>query len=248
MVPPYRDQMIRCPAKVNFFVINGRNNRSQLQNFTYTPVTGDLRPAELLSKTDRLNFHIPVSDCLAFFLIPAVKVEPLDECQLDSLGHSDIRSLSGLSVNSLATDGGDRHASNVSPTLFHRVNNDLRAHMLTSDPRDDQSVCQQSRADLHHTTNQLHSDRAAALTSADKLHQGPQASNSFEPSTRHSGDQPASVSRGNVGNVPTLRYNQGEPHKKHLHQTVTVNHNAHVSEKVSVKQENLSCVSLEDGE
>lgn len=39
-VPPYRDQSISHPAKVNFFVINGKKKRSQPQHFLYTPVMG----------------------------------------------------------------------------------------------------------------------------------------------------------------------------------------------------------------
>ncbi|XP_068171786.1 nuclear factor of activated T-cells, cytoplasmic 2 isoform X2 [Antennarius striatus] len=36
-VPPYRDWNIGQPAKVNFYVVNGRKKRSQPQHFTYTP-------------------------------------------------------------------------------------------------------------------------------------------------------------------------------------------------------------------
>ncbi|KAL0977908.1 hypothetical protein UPYG_G00163070 [Umbra pygmaea] len=37
-IPPYRDHTIYHPAKVNFYVINGRRKRSQMQHFTYTPL------------------------------------------------------------------------------------------------------------------------------------------------------------------------------------------------------------------
>ncbi|KAJ0068318.1 hypothetical protein NL108_004637, partial [Boleophthalmus pectinirostris] len=37
-VPPYRDVRICRPVKVNFYVINGKKNMSQLQHFTYTPL------------------------------------------------------------------------------------------------------------------------------------------------------------------------------------------------------------------
>lgn len=39
-VPPYRDRTISHPAKVNFYVINGKKKRSQPQHFIYTPVIG----------------------------------------------------------------------------------------------------------------------------------------------------------------------------------------------------------------
>lgn len=41
-VPPYRDPTICHPAKVNFYVINGKRKRSQPQHFTYTPLPGTL--------------------------------------------------------------------------------------------------------------------------------------------------------------------------------------------------------------
>lgn len=41
-VPSYRDQTICHPAKVNFYVINGKKKRSQPQHFIYTPVIGSL--------------------------------------------------------------------------------------------------------------------------------------------------------------------------------------------------------------
>uniref|UniRef100_H3DLN9 RHD domain-containing protein n=1 Tax=Tetraodon nigroviridis TaxID=99883 RepID=H3DLN9_TETNG len=52
-VPPYRDRFISHPAKVNFFVINGKKKRSQPQHFLYTPV-----------------------------IVAAIKAEPLDDSQL----------------------------------------------------------------------------------------------------------------------------------------------------------------------
>lgn len=39
-IPPYRDRTICQPAKVNFYVINGKKKRSQPQHFIYTPVIG----------------------------------------------------------------------------------------------------------------------------------------------------------------------------------------------------------------
>ncbi|XP_076870038.1 nuclear factor of activated T-cells, cytoplasmic 2 isoform X2 [Brachyhypopomus gauderio] len=39
-VPPYRDASIYHPAKVNFYVLNGKRKRSQPQHFTYTPLSG----------------------------------------------------------------------------------------------------------------------------------------------------------------------------------------------------------------
>ncbi|XP_028854879.1 nuclear factor of activated T-cells, cytoplasmic 2 isoform X2 [Denticeps clupeoides] len=56
-VPPYRDQNIVRPAKVNFYVLNGRRKRSQPQHFTYTALT-----------------------------VPYIKAEPVDDFQFGQLG------------------------------------------------------------------------------------------------------------------------------------------------------------------
>ncbi|KAJ7999428.1 hypothetical protein DPEC_G00194330 [Dallia pectoralis] len=51
-IPPYRDHTIYQPAKVNFYVINGRRKRSQIHHFTYTPLTASDIKREPLE-----NFH-----------------------------------------------------------------------------------------------------------------------------------------------------------------------------------------------
>lgn len=40
-IPPYRDSNIYHPAKVNFYVLNGKRKPSQPQHFTYMPFPGD---------------------------------------------------------------------------------------------------------------------------------------------------------------------------------------------------------------
>ena len=40
-IPPYQDHSIYQPAKVNFYVLNGKKKHSQPQHFTYTPLAGD---------------------------------------------------------------------------------------------------------------------------------------------------------------------------------------------------------------
>ncbi|KAF4079004.1 hypothetical protein AMELA_G00188090 [Ameiurus melas] len=58
-IPPYRDPNIYHPAKVNFYVLNGKRKRSQPQHFTYMP-----HP------------------------VPLIKAEPVDEYQYGQLGCS----------------------------------------------------------------------------------------------------------------------------------------------------------------
>ncbi|XP_046725821.1 nuclear factor of activated T-cells, cytoplasmic 2 isoform X1 [Silurus meridionalis] len=77
-VPPYRDPTICHPAKVNFYVINGKRKRSQPQHFTYT--------------------HLPVS---------SIKTEPLDEYESGHIGYMMSQTL-GVSPHSyyLSSDNG----------------------------------------------------------------------------------------------------------------------------------------------
>ena len=56
-VPPYRDQTISHPAKVNFYVINGKKKRSQPQHFIYTPVIGTYILISLLKYRRRAVFR-----------------------------------------------------------------------------------------------------------------------------------------------------------------------------------------------
>uniref|UniRef100_A0A673J4J3 Nuclear factor of activated T-cells, cytoplasmic 2-like n=1 Tax=Sinocyclocheilus rhinocerous TaxID=307959 RepID=A0A673J4J3_9TELE len=58
-VPPYRDPSICHPAKVNFYVINGKRKRSQHQHFTYMPLP-----------------------------VPSIKTEPVDEYESGRMGYS----------------------------------------------------------------------------------------------------------------------------------------------------------------
>ncbi|XP_056129815.1 nuclear factor of activated T-cells, cytoplasmic 2-like [Lampris incognitus] len=55
-VPPYRDPTIYHPAKVNFYVINGKKKRSQPQHFTYTPL--------IAVKAEPLDDHFNLYDGL----------------------------------------------------------------------------------------------------------------------------------------------------------------------------------------
>ncbi|XP_062400504.1 nuclear factor of activated T-cells, cytoplasmic 2-like isoform X2 [Sardina pilchardus] len=72
-IPPYRDHAIYRPAKVNFYVLNGRRKRSQPQHFTYTPLT-----------------------------VPFIKTEPVDEFQFGQLGCA-VSQILGMSPSSRHT-------------------------------------------------------------------------------------------------------------------------------------------------
>ncbi|KAI5109052.1 nuclear factor of activated T-cells, cytoplasmic 2-like [Silurus meridionalis] len=69
-IPPYRDPNIYHPAKVNFYVQNGKRKRSQPQHFTYMPLP-----------------------------VPLIKAEPLDEYQYGQLSCS-VSQVLGISPQS----------------------------------------------------------------------------------------------------------------------------------------------------
>ncbi|CAK6971897.1 nuclear factor of activated T-cells%2C cytoplasmic 2 [Scomber scombrus] len=70
-LPSYRETSICHPAKVNFYVINGKRKRSQPQHFTYTPLAS-----------------------------PSIKTEPLDEYEADHIGFAMPQIFQGMSPHS----------------------------------------------------------------------------------------------------------------------------------------------------
>ncbi|XP_044206090.1 nuclear factor of activated T-cells, cytoplasmic 2-like [Thunnus albacares] len=256
-VPPYRDQTICQPAKVNFYVINGKKKRSQPQHFIYTPVRA-IKPEPL--DDYQLNSY-GYSDS-----------QTLSGLSMKSLYHH------------LEQDS-NLQALNVSPTLYHLANVDQRAHVSTPDPLDDQPVYYQPRAStltnspmVYHTANQRYSNcsttflcgspmashptnastsspRVGARAPVGKLDDGLQIGDSFEAClvTRHQGFVQAALP---LGKSPPSRYIQGQAQGKggcrvetgsqHLTQIGRSNHDDRAPEKVTVKQENLSYTYLED--
>ncbi|XP_061894249.1 nuclear factor of activated T-cells, cytoplasmic 2-like [Entelurus aequoreus] len=246
-VPPYRDRTICHAAKVNFYVINGRKKRSEPQHFIYTP------------------------------MISAIKVEPLDERQMNPCAYSDIQPLSGMSVKSLfhwPEHQSELQAIGVSPTRF--LNKD-------EDQQDFQPLFYQSRAGnlinttelLYHPSSQLYYNNCAAvlhgglLTASnpanihalvvplhqgvavkkpqDKLCKGPEVNHAFKAysSTRHQSTVQVVQS---LGKSPPSRLFQSDICEKAPIQTGKVgpNREALTPERLAIKQEDLSCVYLED--
>ncbi|XP_053171734.1 nuclear factor of activated T-cells, cytoplasmic 2 [Scomber japonicus] len=256
-VPPYRDQKICHPAKVNFYVINGKKKRSQPQHFIYTPV--------IAIKAEPLDDY---------------QLNSYGYSDNQSLPGLSMKSL----YHHLEQDN-NLQALNVSSTLYHVANVDHRAHMSTPDPLNDQPLYYQSRAGtfinspmLFQTANQCYSNCSTAFLSGSpmasqpanastssprvtarnpvvKLDEGPQIGDSFEAclATRHQGFVQAALP---LGRSPPSRYIQGqsqgkggcrvEPSSQHLTQIGRVNHDDPGPERVTVKQENLSYTYLED--
>ncbi|KAI3369860.1 hypothetical protein L3Q82_024672 [Scortum barcoo] len=248
-VPPYRDRAITHPAKVNFYVINGKKKRSQPQHFIYTPVIAI--KAEPLDDY-QLNSY-SYSDN-----------QPLSGLSMKSLYHH------------LEQDS-NLQALNVSPALYHLTTVDPRAtRVLPPDPLNNQPVYYHSRANpmLYHTANQHYSNCGTALLSGSqmvshhasvpravvgRLGEGPQVGDSFEAclmSRQQSFVQTALP----LGKSPPSRYIQGqaqvraggraEPGGLTLTQIGSGrgNHEERAPERVTVKQENLRYAYLEDGE
>ncbi|KAK2861825.1 hypothetical protein Q5P01_001358 [Channa striata] len=233
-VPPYRDQNIRQPAKVNFYVINGKKKRSQPQHFIYTPVI-------------------------------AIKAEPLDDYQLNSYGYLDNHSLSGLSLKSVYHQEQDNNLQtlNVSPTLYHLATVDPRACMLTSDH--DQPLYYQTRTAsndprqlinspmMYHTSPlashpvSTPSQCVSARTPVGKVSEGPQVADSFEAClvSRHQSFVQTPLP---LGRSPPSGYIQVQAQAKAGSRVEPCrgNHEEQTTERVTVKQENLSYAYLED--
>lgn len=255
-VPPYRERAIPHPAKVNFYVINGKKKRSQPQHFIYTPV--------IAIKAEPLDdYHL----------------------NSYSYSHNQsVTGLSMKSLYHHLEQDSNLQALNVSPTVYHLTTVDPRAHVLIPDPLDDQPVYYQSRAGplinspvLYHTANQHYSNCGTALlggspmashpasipsqcvsarTPVAKLGEGPQVGDSFEPClmSRHHFMQTALP----LGKSPPSRYIQGqaqgnaggqvEPSGQPLTQMASGrgNHEERAPERVTIKQENLPYAYLED--
>ncbi|XP_008300197.1 nuclear factor of activated T-cells, cytoplasmic 2 [Stegastes partitus] len=253
-VPPYQDRTISQPAKVNFYVINGKKKRSQPQHFIYTPVKAI--KAEPLDDYQLTSYGY-------------LDNQPLSGMSMKSLYHH------------LEHDN-NLQALNVSSTLYHLTTVDPRAHVLT-DPLDDQPVYFQSRAlinnpVLYHTANQHYSNCSPALlggspmvshpasapsqcvsarTPVGKLGEGVQVGDSFEVClvSRHQGFVQTDLP---LGKSPPSRYIQGQIQGKAGNRveaggqpltqigSARGNHEERAPERITVKQENLSYAYLED--
>ncbi|XP_031157885.1 nuclear factor of activated T-cells, cytoplasmic 2 isoform X1 [Sander lucioperca] len=252
-VPPYRNRTISHPAKVNFYVINGKKKRSQPQHFTYTPVIAV--KAEPLDDY-QLNSYI-YSD------------------------NQSLAGLSMKSLYHHLEQESNLQALSVSPTMYHLTTVDPRAHVLIPDPLDDQPVYYQSRAGtlinnpvLYHTADQRYSNCGATLlggsqmashpastpsqcvsarTPVGKVGECPQVGDSFEAClmSRHQSFVQTALP---LGKSPPSRFIQGDVQGKAVSRVEPLtqissgrgNHEEQATEKVTVKQENLRYAYLED--
>ncbi|XP_005807618.2 nuclear factor of activated T-cells, cytoplasmic 2 [Xiphophorus maculatus] len=239
-VPPYRDRNICQPAKVNFYVINGKKKRSQPQHFIYTPVIAikaeprDDYPLDSYNYSD--NHH-------------------LSAISMKSLYHHFEQDINPPTLN-------------ASSALYHLATVDPRSHMLPPDSFEEPAYYQ-SRAGnvvnnpvMYHSANQLYSNYntnhpasgpsqcVSARTPMSKLGEGPQIGDSFEACLvpRHQGFVPP------LGKSPPSRYvqvkagSQIQPVGQPLTQIGSAkgNHDDKAPEKITIKQENLSYAYLED--
>uniref|UniRef100_A0A3Q2T919 Nuclear factor of activated T-cells, cytoplasmic 2-like n=1 Tax=Fundulus heteroclitus TaxID=8078 RepID=A0A3Q2T919_FUNHE len=242
-VPPYRDRNICQPAKVNFYVINGKKKRSQPQHFIYTPVIAikaeplDDYPLDSYSCSD--NLHLSAMSMKSFYHHLEQDIHP--------------------------------PTLNVSSTLYHLGTVDPRGHMPPTDSLDEAAYYQPragnqiSNPVMYHAANQPYGNCGAGLlphhasapsqclsarTPMAKLSEGPQVGDSFEAClvSRHQGFMPP------LGKSPPSRYvqmmsgSQVQPVGQSLAQIGSAkgNHDGKAPEKITIKQENVTYPSLED--
>ncbi|XP_029358969.1 nuclear factor of activated T-cells, cytoplasmic 2 [Echeneis naucrates] len=246
-IPQYRDRTICQPAKVNFYVINGKKKRSQPQHFIYTP----LRAIKAEPVDHYLLNSYGYSDS-----------QPLSSLSMKSLIHH------------LEQDN-NHQTLNVAAAHYHLSTVDPRACMLTPNPQDDQTVYFQSRAGtminnptVYHSADQYYSSCGTTLlgsspvsshpasapsqcvntrTPVGKLSEGRQISESLEACLM-SEQQSFMQTMLPLGQSPPSRLILGQGQGKTVYK-VEPNRGNQVErapEKVTVKQENLSYAYLED--
>lgn len=240
-VPPYRDRNICQPAKVNFYVINGKKKRSQPQHFIYTPVLA-------IKAEPRDDYHLDSYNCLDNHHLSGISMKSFYHHLEQDINHPTSSTLCHLDP---------------------RV--DPRGHMLPPDSFDEPVYYQpradslMSNQVMYHTANQYYSNCSTNLPSHPvsapsqgvsarspmaKLGEAPQVADSFEAclvSRCHGFVTP-------LGKSPPSRYvqvkagSQIQPVGQPLPQIGSAkgNHDDKAPEKITIKQENLSYAYLED--
>ncbi|XP_076603941.1 nuclear factor of activated T-cells, cytoplasmic 2 [Chaetodon auriga] len=251
-VPPYRDRTISQPAKVNFYVINGKKKRSQPQHFIYTPVKAikaePLDDYQLNSygysdnqslTMKSLYHHLEQdSNLQALNISPALyhltTVDPRAHMLTpDPLDDQPVYYPSSTLINSpMLYHSANQHYSNCGTAL-------LCGSPMASHPASSPSQCVSARAPVA------------------KLGEGPHIGDSLEACLmpRHQSFVQKVLP---LGKSPPSRYIQGqaqgkaggrvEPGGERLTQISSGrgNHEERAPERVTVKQENLRYTYLED--
>ncbi|KAM9483717.1 nuclear factor of activated T-cells, cytoplasmic 2 isoform 2-T2 [Clarias gariepinus] len=228
-IPPYRDPNIYHPAKVNFYVLNGKRKRSQPQHFTYVPLPGLL-----------------------------IKAEPVDEYQYGQLGSS-VSQVLGVSAQlchhtaqlptSCCAMPCQVSQRTNSPTLYPPASEyqlhqpsalyQSQVEALSSSPGHYQSP-------LDHTVpgmQSICSAQAPAIVQNPGSHLKPSsyqhiiAGHSYQAGVFSSLDVANQRSFGQRAVTPVQSYNQRQPVEQQR-----------TNSPVRVKQENLDQAYLDDGE
>ncbi|XP_015814734.3 nuclear factor of activated T-cells, cytoplasmic 2 [Nothobranchius furzeri] len=241
-VPPYRDRKICQPAKVNFYVVNGKKKRSQPQHFIYTPVIAI--KAEPLDMYQVNSYSCSKSGMsmksLYHHLEQEINPQPLNVSPtmyhlttVDTRGHMAtpdsfddpiyFQSRAGALINN--------------PVIYHTAN---------------QRYNNSSNAFLSHSAP-IPSQCASARTPMAKPGEGPQVGDSFEAClmSRHQVFGQTSIS---MGRSPPSRYIQvkagsrEEPSGQPFIPVGSANrsHDDKAPDGITIKQENLSYAYLED--
>ncbi|XP_060926628.1 nuclear factor of activated T-cells, cytoplasmic 2-like [Limanda limanda] len=235
-VPPYRDRTICHPAKVNFYVVNGKKNASQPQHFIYTPV--------IAVKAEPLDDY-RLNSC--GYPVPGLSVKPLyhhleQDSHLQALNVSPtLYHLTNMDPRAcvLTPDPLDDQSAYyqsragtliTSPMLYHTVNQHYSScdtTLLNDSPMASYSASTRSQC-------------VGARTPAGKLFEGPHVSDSCLMSRQQT--------MLPLGKSPPTRFTHGPGHGRAVCRVEPGggNHEKWAPEKVTVKQENLSYAYLED--
>ncbi|XP_026163296.1 nuclear factor of activated T-cells, cytoplasmic 2 [Mastacembelus armatus] len=226
-VPPYRDRTIYQPAKVNFYVINGKKKRSQPQHFTYTPLIAikseplddyQLNSYSYSESLQALNapptlYHLTTVDPRACMLTP----EPLDNQPVY------YQSRNSTLINS--------------PLLYHTVNqhySNCGTALLSGSPKASHSAPSPSQC-------------ISVRNPVSKLNDSPQVGEQFEASlvSTHKSFMQTVLP---LGKSSPSRYIQSQAQGKAgcRIEPGRENNEERVPERVTVKQENLNYAYLED--
>nr|XP_061814626.1 nuclear factor of activated T-cells, cytoplasmic 2-like [Nerophis lumbriciformis] len=232
-VPPYRNWTICHPAKVNFYVINGKKKRSELQHFIYTPVI-------------------------------AIKSEPPDEGQVNFCDYSNTQPRSDMPVKSLF----HRLEKERNPQSFSALASDSWDYQPVFYPSSASRLI--SNPEMYCPTNQIYYPNYATTVCSgvlkasssihasvlppngsdikrEKVSQNPQVIQTFQAYSSSKHQNYTQVVRS-LGKSPHSKLVQGDSCGRSLIQTGSdgTDQEAPTQERVTIKQEDLSCVYLED--
>ncbi|CAG5978920.1 unnamed protein product [Menidia menidia] len=240
-VPPYRDCNISQPAKVNFYVINGKKKRSQPQHFIYTPLI-----AIKAEPLDDFLYSFSENQSQSGLSMKALYHHLEQDNNPQALNiSSTMYHLTTVDPRGMVTPEALDESAYYQSQACTLINNPVMYH--TANQR--YSSCSTGFSYPSHTP--CHS--VSARVPAAKMVRSPQAGDSLGACSmsRH---QSYAQSPLSLGKSPPTKYIQGkagshvEPGVQLLSQVGSARgiHDDQAQEKITIKQENMSYAYLED--